>query len=697
MEPIDIAVGRPDEKEVLVTFVHELIKAFFKAGYYQADHPETRTAMDSLYRSFSDVSVNCGEVTFLFHEPGQGHQPDILIDGPLEEPASLAGLMLKGMADLYVGRFVELMGKKNLASLSFKSRMDMDEFAAMIDAISSYHADSRASYRENREAFFSALKEKRVHNFSVVYRDDVEAIMRKMSWRAKLALSRLRVDVGNLPVFHDKSMEELVAVRRQVVGDILRPLRSPELVVALMVNCDLASMENYPVKDVLKEIVNAVDSDLFVRVSRVFIDYLKRKLTGDGVDPEDVTEVMIDRMISDRDADFSESLRLFFADGLVALSRLPEKIQEQVMLEKIADEFDHDYTFFLDRLAGASNSEDASEVVGLIGRVSLQLVARNEFSILAQSLEAIDRAALRFEELSSVSGRIAQDAIAPEQENRVAALFAEMDKENRMWMSRLISRAGNAGIRIYLSVLGDSDDVWILKNACEGLLNMGPPGLNALLSGMEQSNIDGQALLVALKVLSETGENAQASRISALADRYCEHMDARIRMEAISLYFRFTGKISEKIVKIALVDPDENIKSTIVRYMGIHGAVSGMPHLLRLLRQSSRDIAGNHLLIEEACRAITRIENAPPGGEVEQVLMQLAQDLKPGLMDKLLHSGQELDSARRLCCLALSGFGTVLALPAVRDLAHSSNRQVKTAAHAAEKAITHREGLETSW
>ena len=58
-------------------------------------------------------------------------QQEILVEGFLPEAQKLSRMMMKGMGELYVPKFAKYLERKDLISLTLKSRMDQTEFSSV--------------------------------------------------------------------------------------------------------------------------------------------------------------------------------------------------------------------------------------------------------------------------------------------------------------------------------------------------------------------------------------------------------------------------------------------------------------------------------------------------------------------------------------------------------------------------------------
>jgi hypothetical protein len=118
----------------LTNFLLHLIQAFLRTGYYTAEHPESARAKEGLFQQFKTLFGAEEELTFLVREDQE--RKEILVEALLPEAQRLSRMMMKGMGELYVPKFAHYLERKDLISLTLKSRMTQLEFTSFIDIMS---------------------------------------------------------------------------------------------------------------------------------------------------------------------------------------------------------------------------------------------------------------------------------------------------------------------------------------------------------------------------------------------------------------------------------------------------------------------------------------------------------------------------------------------------------------------------------
>ena len=251
-------------KVKLAEFLLALIQAFLRTGYYTPDHPESQKAKVGLYENFQSLFSQRDELTFLVREELEGKT--ILIEGVLPEVQDLNGLMIAGMAEMYVPRFAKFLEQKDLISLTLKNAMTQTEFTSLVDLMSE-PAFVDTTETGAKEKFSQALRERNIFNVSYIYNEEL-VTARDIPWRSQIALTRLKKDFSMVPLFADLDIEGLKKVRKQIIQDLMRPLRNAEAIYHILMNSDLAVTEEFKEveidEDCLLYTSDAADDSVYV-------------------------------------------------------------------------------------------------------------------------------------------------------------------------------------------------------------------------------------------------------------------------------------------------------------------------------------------------------------------------------------------------------------------------------------------------
>jgi hypothetical protein len=203
-------------------FLLSFIQALLKTGYYTPGHPETSKARGSLFHDFFSIIKKHRELTFVV-AAGKDTR-DIMVDGIVDEPVELSSFMLKGMAEMFVPKFLAFFDRKNLSSFSIKSAITKSEFDTFINIMS--ESPSLEAKVDTREQLTLKLIKKSILHISTVFNIDLVGKERKLPWRVEIALTRLKKDLSLIPLYKNIQEEKITELKNMVFDDIIRPIRS---------------------------------------------------------------------------------------------------------------------------------------------------------------------------------------------------------------------------------------------------------------------------------------------------------------------------------------------------------------------------------------------------------------------------------------------------------------------------------------
>ena len=185
--------------------------------------------------------------------------------------------MLKGMGELYVPKFANYFERKDLICLTLKGRMDQTEFSRFIDIMSEPSLlDTR--HKEAKERLTQTLHQNGIFNISFVFNEELLAPERKMAWRVRVTLSRMRKDLKMIPYFQKMSGQELGQIRRKLLQDSIRPIRQSDLFYAILQNSDLAATPENREEIIEDEVVAFLQKHYLIGTSKIFLrDFLELK------------------------------------------------------------------------------------------------------------------------------------------------------------------------------------------------------------------------------------------------------------------------------------------------------------------------------------------------------------------------------------------------------------------------------------
>jgi HEAT repeat protein len=655
-------------------FILSFVQALLRTGYYLPDHPEARRAKQGLFSRFQGVLHERHELTVM-HQ-ALGDSSEILVEGALAEPQPLHALMAAGMAEVYVPRLARFLERKDLVSLTLKESMGEQEFSRFIDILS--EPSAAVLDAQGKERFVAHLRENGIEHFSLVFKEDLVSPERKLPWRAQLAISRLRKDFKNVPIFQNLGAAEFRRLRQQSLHEVLRPISRADLLAAILTNSDLAASPEVPESEVEDELAQFVPDALVVPTARAALATL---LAAEGPRWRDEKRALLKLVLRLRPSELpglAELTRDLFDRDLVALEQLPLALQAQVNLEREADRFLAQRPALLKRFEATSASVAYRQQADTLLRLIPELLRRNLLDEVLGLVTLLRGHAA----LSGARGGVAEEALARLTTGDVAATlkqkFLTGKKEERVVLATAYQALGAAVRPQLVAILREARDAWVRKNAAEVLLRMGPEAGELLVGELSGGQLPPAARPELVMVLGEL--RCEAPSLVPVLHRLARDPDSRVREEAAWTLCRLRGAAEQSLFLELVEDPDLEVRRRAIRCLRTARCGGGLEKVIELLSRLEHEPALAPL--EPALyAALPDLAEAAParGGRAEAFLVdRLRQSLGHGLLAALQRPKRALDEAGvHAICDALGALGTRASYDALAELARHAKASVR--------------------
>lgn len=573
----------------LTDFVLHLIQAFLRTGYYTPDHPESRKAKEGLYQRFKGLFGEEDELAFLVREE-QGGQ-EIYVEGVMPDAQKLGRMMMKGMGELYVPKFAKYMERKDLISLTLKSRMNRDEFGAFVDVMSEpSFVDTRR--RQDQDRFAQILLTRGIFNISYIFNEEFLAPEREMPWRARLTVSRMRKDLKAIPLFQKMMGHDIREIRANLLRDALRPIRQSDLLCAVLRNSDLAASSENLEETIEDEIVASLKRPYLLNTAKIF---LREHLDLKKLQKQDAFERKSDRLVKkicrrlkeDAGRETERLLEEFFRHGLIALEELPRDLKDKVLLEKLTDKF-LDYTDqFFRQLDQAKDKEEFLNVALSFAKMVPELVRRDRYPEIGRIFETLNRHFHKKTMWALLAGHILEEIGRGAIPELLKEKFLKGKKEVRTAIIPLFAALEVGAIPILIDILKASEDQWVRKNACEALIQIGPVAAVHLLKELERQQTSVETTCDILRVLREIKSREWQVPLAKIAKNLAAHEHARLREQAIHTLCQVGDPEGEEIFLSSLNDPDIDVRKRAIWCLGITKSPRGIRKMAEMIKEQS--------------------------------------------------------------------------------------------------------------
>jgi HEAT repeat protein len=660
-----------DLQPKLTDFILHLIQAFLRTGYYTSEHPESKRAKEGLYQQFKGFFEQEGELTFLVKEDQD--RKEVLLEGLFPEAQRLTRLMAKGMGELYVPRMIKYLERKDLVSLTLKSRMDGTEFIHFVDIMSEPSLVD-IHKKEDQENFAQTLCRHEVFNISYIFNEELLDPAREMPWRVRLTLSRLRKDLKMVPLFHKMSGEELQEIRRKLIQDGIRPIRHPDLLCAVLQNSDLAATPENPEEFIEDGIIFSIHISHFLDTVQLFLKehlQLKQLQKKDSLEKKSdrLAAKIYQRLMETGTAQAETLLEEFFRKEIISFENLPPNLRKKILVEKQTDRFLSDPTQFFRQLDQAQEEKQFLEIAQSFVEMIPELIRRDRYTEVMNIFAALKR----YTQWTRLAGEILEVLGQGPIPLLLREKFLANKKEIRMAIVPIFIALEGAAIPNLLDILKTSEDQWVRKNACEALIQIGPAATAHLLKELEEQIASVETTGDILRVLGEIKSQEWKTPLLKVLARYISHEHPKLREQAIHTLCLIAGREGEEVFLSSLRDPHIEVRKMAVWCLGMIRSDRGLEKMVQILKQINTSPSPQMDQIEtQIYHAFGTLGNMQVAGETpEEILLGILEKRGIKRWGGLFQKNPLTDSALGAICNALGKMGTQRSIKTLNELKKS--------------------------
>jgi HEAT repeat protein len=555
----------------LSEFVLSLIQAFLKTGYYRSNHPEARKARAGLYESLKTFLEGKREISFI--AATEGGKPDVFIGGISDEPVTMRNIMIKGMAEIFIPKFIEYFDRKNLLSFSMKTDISENEFENFIAIMTETPLVDKET--DVREKLTMDLIKNEVIMVSTVFNVDLVGKGRKLPWRVELSISRLKRDLNLIPLYKTISEDRRNEIRKMVFEDIIRPLRSSKLMQDLLENLDLISGDliGFDAAEFETRIVEHLDKKLLPAVSRgilgnisnitkafdrlkaaellVRLEYLRRIAGRIG-------KKLLDLEIVDKDLFLD-----FIKCKVLTIDEIPGGVRGMLASLMSLDSFLASPQKFFDEINESSDAEELKEKFMLLFGFLPSLFAVGRYAEIREIYRISGKKGIDFKIYGSVE---IVESISKEANKRAEGVGREEVSE----LLKVLSLIGESGIFTLVDML-DNVNRFARWSAIEILRQKGPVIIPYVLSGLDKKQ-GWYYLRNALTLLSIEG--ARSPEIEEVFKRNLRHPEPNVRKEAVRGLPTIMGEKAGELLVPLLKDENADVTRRVISSLTAIGCVA---------------------------------------------------------------------------------------------------------------------------
>ncbi|MGD8761250.1 MAG: HEAT repeat domain-containing protein [Desulfobacteraceae bacterium] len=569
-EKNNLTIAEREKVKPVAEFIMDLTKAMLRSGYYSTDHPGAQDAKRGLYDAFQKSLGDSNEIMITSQETRE--QSDILITGILDEPVNVRTLVGAGMAELFVPKLREYFNRKGLVSFAIKKSISLEHFEGFVDIMSDPKAD-RGENSKVGELLSNALVERGITEISTVFMDDMIALELNLPWRVEMAIQRLAKDLKVLPMFKSRSDDAIREMKLQIIQDIIRPLKHPEFLKDLIINCYIIAkhVETVDTKDIEKVIIEAFPLETLLPTSRYIFDELNhlRELNAETPD----NPVLLRRFTGVKRILIWVSRRLVLADvrgaqgfleqlyvnEILTFEELPADAQYLVNTMKIANDVQTNFSSYLFRIMNVDTVENAAVLIKCFRRIMPVFIEHADWETILTITKAFSQTARDNKVFNQDAGLPSKPHkfIFKDLTTELYEAYIAADESQRQVIGRIAAKLGAQGIEILSRVLSDCDDRTVRKDATDFLIQKGDMARRWVLKVLDDPNRPWYLQRNALMILRYVGKGKDDID---RARKLLGNSHPRLRDEALNTVLTLKASDAEQLVIEALNDPDDKVR-----------------------------------------------------------------------------------------------------------------------------------------
>jgi HEAT repeat protein len=553
-------------------FTLAYLKALMTTGIYPSDHPAVLEVSGEPFLHLKRLAPTTNEITFMSASAAIGDE--IMVEGVLAEGIPFTTILHSSMGEIFAKKFVSYFERNQLVSFSIKTRIGKEEFQKLISVFAEHRVKDEGGGHKDPTDFSDMLLNRGIVHVSAMVRSEIIGGERPLPWRVKMAISRLRKDLRNIPYYAKASSQELAEAKRALVQDITRPLRRPQFLKDLLANTDLIThdMDELEEKDIQEEVIQGLHPGMLVNISWDIVGDLERASWGAihqnvGGKERRLDEIFKDLLkttamcLQEWEPETVKSLmEHLFAKKILIYAELPEALQIEMRLDKWTKQFLGNWKQILSRMDTLADESVYAEYLKTLVPVFPEVIKRGRSEVSLNLLrllgahsrnvlaEAPGRTTLAREALESFSSEanlahLIGDAKSPERERRQTAF-------------ECLQLIGEPAVGSLLELLWRSTSASVRRETVAILEFLGEDVYVPLMEVLGTKHLEWYVYRNAVLLAAKTDCEAASDDVC----KYLSHPHPRVREEAISALSHFRGKSAMLDFVPLLSDTDASVR-----------------------------------------------------------------------------------------------------------------------------------------
>lgn len=572
----------PEERrkvEPVGEFVMDLTKAMLRSGYYSPDHPGSMQAKQGLYKRFRNILGDANEILIANRESRE--KKDFLIMGILDEPISIKLLVGTSRAELFEPKLREYFNRKGLMSFAIKDKITLDHFDTFIDIMCDPRTDDVEQHKIG-DLLTRQLIENGITEISSNFIEDKLFFKENLPWRVEMAIQRLAKDLKILPQFTHASDEKLKTMKIDIIRDILRPLKHPDLLKELIINCYVIveNVKHLDLEEIEQTLVSAFPIPFLHATSlSIFrdIEKYKEEVEKYRSDPDvakrynsmkRILKLIASRMIMESTPRVQSFLEKLYFSKLLTYEELPSSVKYQIDTTLMVEDLKANTRYYENAISHAQSSESGMVLIKWFHRIAPRLIKNKDWDVMLKLLSTTGRADTDVAIFPRIQGHSLNPftIVFNEFTDELAAAYNNPDDNKRQLINDILLNVGPIGIEVYGKILSESENPAVRKAAIASLGKRGEVALKWARQVLDHPDNAWHLHRNALLIMNKAGgsTNNDIKRVV----QFLKHNNSRVREEALKTIIDLRPEISEPFIVDAVNDENEKIKLRALHALG---------------------------------------------------------------------------------------------------------------------------------
>ncbi len=621
-------------------FIMDLTRAMLRSGYYSPEHPGSQEAKQGLYSNFLKSLGNSPEISITNLETPK--KKDILITGILDEPVSVRTLVGAGMAELFVPKLTEVFNRKGLISFAIKKQITAAHFECYIDIMSDPKAD-RGDNNKMGELLTRALARNGIKEISTVFMDDIIVLEKNLPWRVEMAIQRLTKDLKIMPMFKEKSDDDILKLKVKIIHDIIRPLKYGEYLKELLVNCYIIAeyVDNIEAEDIEEIILDGIPLHLLLPTAvHVFEDLkglteLKSKEPSGALQRRHegvkrIIKSLSRKMIQLKIKGVQRFLEELHHTQVLAFKELPPDVQYLVNTMKMVRDMQSRTSVYIGWVFKRLNPVDAAVMLKCFRRVISIIVEDKDWDFGFKLTLAVNKVKNETD-LYSPKNNLPSNPfyfIFKDASDMLSTAYLTESTTSRLKIDQIVRRLGSKGVEILNQILTKSENSDVRTDAMETVVSMGEVARHWSLKVLRNKDLEAGEVKNALAILREVGK---AKTDIDIVKKFISHTDPRVKEELLHTLMSFNAPDLEPFIIQALTHSDDKLRWRAALAFGKLRQIS-KGSIVQILQTITSDPPDDDQQTEVHIRKIAQliqtlgaVKNFPAPDRLEGAILKAAQ------------------------------------------------------------------------